>query len=306
MPFLEFRQQLYPLHKGENSVGPGGGAEVRLPELPSDCALEISVEEGSASIRRTGGNGKVSVNGRPIGGESVPLFDGDQITIEDAALVFPLLFVGDARRNGPPMPGELDPAPASAADPAIEAAATTAIVDPELMRRQTPPQAERKTVTALRRLDTNECYVIEGSSFRIGRERHCDLVIPDPSVSRLHAEVTLAGGRYVLREHGRTPTLLNDREVHGQQVLNVGDVIAIGQFRLEFVRRPAGASDLVAAPETTPVRSAVPDAPTVVSGPAAKRKKEGEARSGSGRGSRGFQVVLLLLLAALLGVILLG
>jgi pSer/pThr/pTyr-binding forkhead associated (FHA) protein len=297
VPYIEFRQQLYPLHKGENLLGPDAGADIRLPELPAGCYLGISVESEGTFARATGNGGEISVNGRTLSDQPVPLFDGDQITVQDSALVFPLIFVDDLRPAADAERAASRPAAAAAASSVAEAEASTAAVNHERLTRVTPPQSERKFVTALRRVDNGQFHVIEGSSFRIGREKHCDLVIPDPAVSRLHAEITLSRGHYLLREHGRTPTMVNDRELHGHHKLQVGDVIRIGKYEFAFVRRPATAEDLRPAADTTPVRSAVPDAPTVMPGRPEKKKESG---------SRAFQLVLLALLVLMFGLILFG
>ncbi|NIR30078.1 MAG: FHA domain-containing protein, partial [Gammaproteobacteria bacterium] len=52
----------------------------------------------------------------------------------------------------------------------------------------TPPDSERRVVAVLRRLDNNQSYMIDRASFRIGREKRSDLIIPDRKISRLHAE----------------------------------------------------------------------------------------------------------------------
>ena len=56
-------------------------------------------------------------------------------------------------------------------------------------------------------------HVIDGSGFRIGREKRCDLVIPDASVSRLQAEISCGGGNYVIRDLGRVSILVNGEKL---------------------------------------------------------------------------------------------
>jgi predicted component of type VI protein secretion system len=62
----------------------------------------------------------------------------------------------------------------------------------------------------------------------MGRSRECDLVIPDPNVSRTHAEIRHIGTDWFLVDLGSTNgTELNGQEVK-RQVLGAGDVIGIG------------------------------------------------------------------------------
>ena len=96
MPSIEFRQQLYPLRTGENLIGPGEQATLRLPDLPAGCVLGISVENLGAYAWSSGENSDIAINGQRLSKEPVPLFSGDQISIQDSTLVFPLVFIDDA------------------------------------------------------------------------------------------------------------------------------------------------------------------------------------------------------------------
>lgn len=73
----------------------------------------------------------------------------------------------------------------------------------------------------------------------IGKSRSCDVVIPDDSVSRLHAEIQREGDAYRLRDRGST----NGSFVSGAKVtdafLKPGDVLGIGKVQLRFMPRDA-------------------------------------------------------------------
>ena len=294
MPFIEFRQQLYPLRRGENLLGPGAQASVRLPDLPADCELGISVETSGSFAWAVGEGGEIVINGQRLSNEPVPLFNGDQIAVQDATLVFPLLFIDDAGERTSRMESQASrPTPAAVSAGVVESEAQTD-VESELLTRVTPPAAERKVVAILRRIDDGQNYLIEASGFRIGREKHCNLIIPDASVSRLQAEITYGGGQYTLRHVGRLATKVNGKKIGDSHTLSIGDVIQIGRFEYAFLRRPATAEDVGQPGDVTPVRSTVPDAPTVIPG----RSKVG--------GSRTFNYVLFTLLLAMLGLIVLG
>lgn len=73
----------------------------------------------------------------------------------------------------------------------------------------------------------------------LGKSRSCDVVLPDDSVSRLHAEIQREGDAYRLRDRGST----NGSFVGGARVtdayLKPGDVLGIGKVQLRFMPRDA-------------------------------------------------------------------
>ena len=85
---------------------------------------------------------------------------------------------------------------------------------------------------------------VSGQPFRItqkittmGRSRDCDIVVPDPNVSRVHAEVRHEGLEYVLVDLGST----NGIEVNGRRVLRHslrdGDRVSLGGADVAVERR---------------------------------------------------------------------
>ncbi len=68
----------------------------------------------------------------------------------------------------------------------------------------------------------------------IGRAGSCDIVVPDPSVSRRHAEVAREGGRFYIKDLGSTNgTFVNGRRV-SRQLLADGDLIGLGKVTAHF------------------------------------------------------------------------
>src|SRR5262249_39337904 len=72
--------------------------------------------------------------------------------------------------------------------------------------------------------------------FTIGRdERDCQVVIPHRAVSRRHARIVHAQGRYYIEDlKSRNHTFVNDEEVTGRTVLEPGDRIRISEFLFQF------------------------------------------------------------------------
>lgn len=72
-------------------------------------------------------------------------------------------------------------------------------------------------------------YPLNGERAVLGREKHCDLTIPDSSVSRRHCELVVEDGRLVVRDLGsRNGTYHNERTIEGDEPVEPGDRIAVG------------------------------------------------------------------------------
>ncbi|MFO1310804.1 MAG: type VI secretion system-associated FHA domain protein TagH [Burkholderiales bacterium] len=90
----------------------------------------------------------------------------------------------------------------------------------------------------------------------IGRSPESTLVLADPDriISRIHAVVSYAGGRFLLKDQGTTvPVLINGRPVGKgrEQVVNAGDELRIGGYAM---RIDVARADIVADDTTTILR----------------------------------------------------
>ena len=269
------------MKSGENLLGSDEGAGIRLAELGQGYRIAISVEEFGAFAWAVQEAGPIAIKDRPLKRDPVALFNGDRLSVNGCTIVF----IDDGGEETIKLDA---PVPAAVARTVAESEA----VAPELLRRVTPPEEERRVVAVLRRLDNNNSYMIDRSGFRIGREKRCDLIIPDRKISRLHAEISYQRGQYLLRDVGRTKTKVNGRKIDEPYALQVGDVIQIGRYEFAFLRRVASGQDIVKETEITPVRAAVPDAVTVY--------------PTTPRSSRVLSIILYLTLAATAALILLG
>jgi len=78
-------------------------------------------------------------------------------------------------------------------------------------------------------------FSLEGKLI-LGRHRNADVVIQDLGASRRHAAVIARGGAFRVLDLGSTNgTYLNGRPIHGEEALQDGDRIRIGEEEFEFV-----------------------------------------------------------------------
>ena len=82
-------------------------------------------------------------------------------------------------------------------------------------------------------------YFLEKERFSIGRKPTCDIHINDQGVSKEHAVILTVGNDQILEDMGST----NGTHVNGhgvkRQILQNGDVIEVGRYRLKFVNKKA-------------------------------------------------------------------
>ncbi|TWU42043.1 GGDEF domain-containing protein [Novipirellula artificiosorum] len=77
--------------------------------------------------------------------------------------------------------------------------------------------------------------LIEEDLLEIGRDSDVDIVLPDSSVSRRHAEIRREGAGYFVRDLGSTNgTLVNEHAVTERRLCS-GDTIRIGSFLFKFL-----------------------------------------------------------------------
>lgn len=83
--------------------------------------------------------------------------------------------------------------------------------------------------------DPNDHYETPRPSFLLGRSQKCEIVIDDPHISRVQAEVQVKNEKYYIKNMGRNPIRVNGRPTAGQ-LLNDGDEITFGikSYRLQI------------------------------------------------------------------------
>jgi predicted component of type VI protein secretion system len=153
----------------------------------------------------------------------------------DAAAAAPAADAPEAEQVAAPAEEPAPVEPPAPSDPlpneALAAVSGTQVLSPEQARAA---GLVREQVT----------LYVSGQPFRItqkvttmGRSRDCDIVVPDPNVSRVHAEVRHEGLEYVLVDLGST----NGIEVNGRRVLRHslrdGDRVSLGGADVAVERR---------------------------------------------------------------------
>jgi serine phosphatase RsbU (regulator of sigma subunit) len=76
-------------------------------------------------------------------------------------------------------------------------------------------------------------YELKPGVQTLGRSSACEIVLPDPAVSKQHAEIEMSGSAIVVRDLGsRNGTYVNDEQVAGSQVVTSKDTIRLGHLVL--------------------------------------------------------------------------
>lgn len=90
-------------------------------------------------------------------------------------------------------------------------------------------------ITVIKEDKVIQLLVMEQDRLSIGRREGCDITIPDPAVSGLHAEIEFVGNGYILRDLEST----NGVHIKGRQIkehaLKNEDLITIGEHQLRVV-----------------------------------------------------------------------
>ena len=93
----------------------------------------------------------------------------------------------------------------------------------------------------------------------VGRSSRSDLVVPDLSLSRVHAEILREGDRYLIKDAGsKNGTFLNDRPVSVPTALRKGDKIGLGTAALWFNSDPQSQIEITENPTPAAGTTAVP------------------------------------------------
>lgn len=99
------------------------------------------------------------------------------------------------------------------------------------------PRDQRAVLVVIGGPDLGLEREVDRVPFTIGRQG-ADLTVADPSVSRLHATLTVEGGRFVLRDRQSTNGTFVDGERVEEATLGHGVKFRLGDTTLQFVLEP--------------------------------------------------------------------
>lgn len=223
MPVITVNDQHYALRPGQNRLGGGAGADVRVSDDESlGVQAIVDVRDGAHPvIRRAMPNAAVRVNGVELI-DPTPLIHGDKVEIGGSELLF-----SDDTKTG--------------ATQILRASEVAAIAS---SRSDTP--AQPITGGRLVSLVDGKEYVVSPDGVTIGREAGSDIVVAQQDVSRRHAVVIRTEkGTYEIRDFSSNGVYVNRKRVRKSAVLAPSDLIRVGseEFRFRADGAPAVAEE---------------------------------------------------------------
>jgi pSer/pThr/pTyr-binding forkhead associated (FHA) protein len=84
---------------------------------------------------------------------------------------------------------------------------------------------------------------VDETRLTVGRERHNDIVVDDPAVSREHAAITAVGHDHILEDLGSANGTFVNGARTSRRILQHGDVVALGEHHLRYLN-PKVAADI--------------------------------------------------------------
>jgi pSer/pThr/pTyr-binding forkhead associated (FHA) protein len=211
MPVITVNDQPHVLHPGQNRLGEGADADVRIG---GDAALGIQaivdVGDGHPVIRRATTVAAVRVNGVALV-DPTPLMHGDKVEIGGTEL----LYSDDSKSGSTRL--------MSLSEIAALAAPSSAV-----------PRATSATGGRLVSLVDGKEYHVGPEGLTIGRDAGSTVVIAQDDVSRRHAIVVPVDNGYELRDVSVNGVLVNGARVDGRRLLSQSDVIQIGSEEFRF------------------------------------------------------------------------
>lgn len=192
------------LPEGATRMGRAEDNEVVLADVGvSRRHAQVYVSRTEVTVEDLGSGNGTYYNGYRV--QSQAIQDGDEVVVDPFVLQFRIRGKGQARSDAAPRPAT---------------------------------QANLEVVVGTGLAGTN--YPITSRGLSIGRSEDRDVVIPDPAASRHHAQISMQGADYVLRDMGSS----NGIYVNGVRVrectLADGDMLRIGNTEMRFGREGAG------------------------------------------------------------------
>ncbi len=81
----------------------------------------------------------------------------------------------------------------------------------------------------------NQLFQITTDTIKIGRSPDCDVILPNASVSRVHAIITKVGDEYVIRDNDSQNGFRINNQSSTEHTLKSGDEVHLGVFNIVFL-----------------------------------------------------------------------
>src|SRR5690242_18599636 len=96
--------------------------------------------------------------------------------------------------------------------------------------------------------DFGTIYVLLDPKLTIGRGEENDIILSDLKCSRVHAEISLSNGEWLIQDKGSANGIFYDGRSVRKTLLKPSDIFVLGETTLEFVSAETGTDLLVAPP----------------------------------------------------------
>ena len=212
MPVIKVNNLQYPLRPGQNRLGSGADADVKIDggRTRGIQAIIDVANDSNAVIRRVGARADVRVNGIALV-DPTPLIHGDKVEIGGNELLY-----SDDTKSGH----------------------TTMFVSPTDMATSAQKRSGSRATTAtggrLVSLVDGKEYAIPDAGITIGRDASANVVVAQREVSRKHAEVAPVQNGYEIRDFSANGVFVNGARVERLQLLSRADVIRVGTEEFRF------------------------------------------------------------------------
>jgi len=102
---------------------------------------------------------------------------------------------------------------------------------------------------SLKNLDNNQEFDIDKTTFTVGRDTHCDIVLSEGYPSRVHAQIILKDDTILVDDlHSTNGTYVNNQRVHQATVVYPGDIIKFSTNEFTLFCNQPGDTTVIAKP----------------------------------------------------------
>ncbi len=105
------------------------------------------------------------------------------------------------------------------------------------VERKTSTKKWRRSTGGMELAEQNAVYPLDCDEILIGRHASADIRLPDISVSRYHAMLTISDGLWVITDIGSKSGVFVNGNLVQRAILRENDVIKVGTRRLVFRKR---------------------------------------------------------------------